>query len=333
MLKQLVVSGVVLALSASVAMGASQAVRMNIVDGDKEEAYNKLVNKDIDSIGFVLSDPHARINDAYKEKYSVKTIDGKKNDAYDPDFKVTLANLGFMSITNDAKLRTLILKDPRVGGFSPFNLLVYTPIDKKHTYVGHVDPDFMMDIVGIKDAAYRKEFRAMFDPLDKMVQDKIGGKVEYLGEMKLPKEALMEFTLEFERPDDVVDFIDEFQEGFEAAFEEHKFIIAGYKNFTETYEDMEEEFDRYDAYWVYSLCHFVFSYNVFNKGRPDAGVFAPCSMYMYIEKGKNVLHIGMPRVTVWETVLGIKDADKIKRINAIDKEMFDIMHELGAKDK
>ncbi len=143
---------------------------------------------------------------------------------------------------------------------------------------------------------------------------------------------MMTFEFEFERPEDIDDFIDEFQEGFEEAFEEKKYIIAGYKNFKEAYDDMEADFDKYDAYFVYSLCQFPFSYSVFNKGRADAGLFAPCSMYMYIEKESNKLMVGMPKLENWISVLGIKDATMVKDIYTLDLEIVEIMKELGAKE-
>ena len=68
-----------------------------------------------------------------------------------------------------------------------------------------------------------------------------------------------------------------------------------------------QKFDRFDQYWVYSLCHFRFSEGIFNRGRPDAGVFAPCSMYMYVDKGSNKMMVGMPRLESWIAVMDIKD--------------------------
>lgn len=331
MLNRLLMGTAALSLAASMAFGA-QGIRFNITEGDKEEIFNTMVNEKTETIGFILSDPHERINDAYKSKYSAKEIDGKPNPAYDPDYKKTIDNLGFFSVANDEKLRELLIKAPELGGFSPFNLHIYkeTGIDK--TYVGHIVPETMLDIVGVKDEAIRKEFSAMFPELDDMVQKEIGGKVEFSEYDKLTEDPMIDFEYEFERPEDLDDFIDEFQEGFEEAFEEKQYIIAGYKNFKEAYDDMEADFDEFDAYFVYSLCHFTFSYNVFNKGRPDAGVFAPCSMYMYIKKDSDTLVIGMPKLENWISVLGIKDPVKVKDIHELDKEIISTMKELGAKE-
>ena len=337
MFSKLVTGALALSIAATLAM-AADGVRFNVIKdsmlkdkpkGEKavsvaEKKYNDLVNNDLESIGYVLSDPHERINDGYATKYGGTNLD----------------NLAFMSITNDEGLRPLLLKHPELGGFSPFNLHIYKLKGDNTSYVGHVMPATMLDIVGVKDAATRKEFSALFTPLDKLVDEKLGGKVEITKYDKLTANPMMNFELTFDRPADLNDFIDEFQEKFEAAFEDKKYIIAGYKNFRETYDDLEQNFDKYDAYWVYSLCHFTFSNSIFNivdgqKGdaRPDAGVFAPCSMYMYIPKGSNKLIIGMPKLENWISVMNIKDKKKIDAIHTLDKEIVGIMEGLGAKVK
>jgi uncharacterized protein (DUF302 family) len=327
MLSKLIQTTVALSLVASVAF-AAQGVMFNVVSGDKEAEYNSMVNEKIESIGWILSDPHERINDAYEKRYG-----NPKDPDYDKDgWKVTLDNLGFFSVANDAALRPLLIKAPELGGFSPFNLHVYKLKNEDKTYVGHIVPDTMLDIVGVKDAGIRKEFNAMFPSLDKMVQDEIGGKVETSTFDGLPSKPMMNFELKFDRPAELADFIETFQENYEAAFEEKKYIIAGYKDFKETYTDLELAFDEYDAYFVYSLCHFTYSYNMFNKGRPDAGAFAPCSMYLYIKKDSNTMVIGMPKLANWVSVLNIKDAAMKKSALDLDKEIISIMKGLGAKE-
>jgi len=330
MFNRLLTGMAALSLAATMAISAD-GIRFNVTTEDVEDKYNIMVNEKAEEVGFILSDPHERINDAYFEKYGKPKIDGEANEAYDPDFKLTLDNLGFFSVSNDEAIRTLLLKAPELGGFSPFNLHIYKKKNDDKTYVGHIKPEVMLDIVGIKDKDVRAEFIKSFEPIDALVEKEIGGKVIGAGYDKVPANPMMQFEYTFDRPEDIGDFVDEFQETFEEKFEENSYIIAGYKNYVETYDDLEQEFKRYDAYWVYSLCHFVFSYNIFNKGRPDAGAFAPCSMYMYIEKDKNILHIGMPTLQNWKTVLGIKDAKKLKFIDKIDKEIIDLMKELGAK--
>jgi len=324
-------AGMVVVLSASVAL-ATVGATFNVAKGDKEDAYNEMINNKIESIGFILSDPHEHVDHAYKGKYGTENIDGKLNPSYDPDYKTVLDNLGFFSIAHDEKLRTLLIKAPELGAFSPFNLYIYKMANEDKTYVGHINPDTMLDIAGVKDEGVRREFNAMFPALDAMVDKEIGGTREVVEYDKLTAKPMMEFEIEFDRPEDIDDYIDEYQEAFEEAFEGNKYIIAGYKNFKEAYDDMEADFDKYDAYFVYSICQFPFSYSVFNKGRADAGLFAPCSMYMYIEKDSNKLIVGMAKLENWVAVLGIKDAIMLKDIQTIDKEVVEMMKELGAKE-
>ena len=323
MFNKLLMGTAALSLAASMAFGAN-GVRFNVAEGNMEEAYNKMVNEQIGDIGYILSDPHERINDGYAEKYNGTNLD----------------NLGFMSITNDEGLRELLIKEPRIAGFAPFNLHVYKLKSENKTYVGHVTPCTMMDIVGVTDKKIRTEYKSLFPDLDKLVQDKIGGEVKYVEYTKLPDNPMMQFEFTFERPEDITEYVDEFQEKFEELFEEKKYIIAGYKNFSEAYEDLEEDFSKYDAFFVYSLCHFQFSESIFNRnndgkvdGRPDAGVFAPCSMYMYIEKDSNKMHVGMPKLANWIAVMNITNPDKVAAIHKLDAQIIEMMKSSGAVEK
>lgn len=335
MFNKLLMGAAALSLAASMAFGA-QGVKFYVGEGDKEAAYMDMVNNKISSIGFVLSDPHERINDAYKTKWGTptQTIKGvtSAHPDFDPTFKESLDNLGFFSVTNDKVVGPLLMKEPSLGGFSPFNLHVYKTKGEDKTYVGHVMPETMLDIVGIKDADVRQKFVASFAELDKMTEKEISSKVQYIDYKALPVKPMMTFEVPFDRAGGVEAFVSDFQGKFEEKFEANKYIIAGFKNIKESMESEKIAFDRFDAYWVYSLCHFRFSEGIFNNGRPDAGVFAPCSMYMYIDKGSNKLMVGMPRLETWTAVMGLKDKKMTDSITNLDKEITKIMTELGAKE-
>ncbi len=316
MIKKLLAGVLALSLSTS-ALLAADGVVFNVVKGDKEKAYYNMVNNKMEEIGFVLSDPHERINDGYKEKYGETNLD----------------NLGFMSVTADKALRTMLITNPELAGFSPFNIHSYKLTAEDNTYVGHLAPSTMLDIVGVKTPSVRAEFTKMFEPLDKMIDQEIGGKKQIITYDKLPADTMMHFEIELKIQDgDIATAIEDFQDGFEEAFEDKKYIIAGYKDFKEAYEDLDLPFKEYDAFFVYSLCHFKFSDSIFNHkgGIPAAGAFAPCSMYMYVKAGTNILVIGMPKLANWASVMDIKDNKKVDYIHAIDSEIIGIMKNLGA---
>ncbi len=329
MLKTLIKSTFALFLITSAAFGAT-ALRFNAINGDAGEKYDKLVLGSAieDAVGFSVSDPHERISDAYKKRYG-----NQKNPDYDKTWIENLDNLGFFSMDNDKAIHDILLTSPQVAGFQPFNLLIYKTKAEDKTYIGHIDPNTMLDITGVTNAKDRVAYVKMFDPLDTWVSKTFGGEVQTTPIVqKLPAKPMMTFEFPVERSGNVSDFTDAFQDKFEEAFEKKHYIIAGFKNFKETYEDLKMPFDKYDSFFVYGLCHFTFSYNLFNKGRPDAGVFAPCAMYFYIEKGSNKMLVGMPRLSTWVSVMNLKDKTKIEWTKKIDKEVISIMKSLGGKE-
>jgi len=333
MFNRLLMGAAALSLAATVAFGID-GVKFFVGEGDKSEAYMTMINEKIQPIGFVLSDPHEHIDNAYKTKWgmptqTIKGVTGPHPD-FDPSFKVTLDNLGFFSVTNDAAMGPLLMKEPSLGGFSPFNFHIYKVKGEDKTYVGHVMPDTMLDIVGVKDKDVRAKFVASFTELDKLAATEISSKVKMVDYKALPKQPMMTFEVPFTGDHEA--FKSDFQGRFEEAFEANKYIIAGYKDMKEAMANVNVKFDRFDEYFVYSLCHFKFSEGIFNRGRPDAGVFAPCSMYMYVDKGSNKMMVGMPRLESWIAVMGIKDKAMVDSIMNLDKDVVRIMQELGAKE-
>ena len=327
MIQTIVKSTLLLSLAASVAFSAP-SVRFNAIPGDQEEKYEKEFIPGLkDATGFGVSDPHEKINDAYAGRYG-----NPEDPDYDKAWTTSLDNLGFFSVTNDKKLREILISSPQAAGFAPFNLHIYKKADEDMTYVGHIDPSTMLDITGVTNEKDRKAYIDMFKPLDAYIDKEFGGKVSVGEYVSLPAKPMMTFEFDVDRDEDLSDFVDSFQEQYEEAFEGKKYIIAGYKNFKEVYTDAELEFDAYDKFFVYGLCHFTFSYNIFNKGRPDVGAFAPCAMYFYIKEGSDKMVVGMPRLATWVSVMNIKDETMIQSTKDLDTEIIGIMKSLGAKE-
>ncbi|MCH9812351.1 MAG: hypothetical protein K0U47_00200 [Epsilonproteobacteria bacterium] len=284
------------------------------IKGDVEDKYNKLIEEKIKKIDYSVSDPHKRINDAYKKKYGESNLD----------------LLSFMTIANEKVVKPMFNIDPRIAGFNPFNLLIYKKLDQDTTQVVHLMPETILDVIGITDEKVRSDYIKSFEPLDKMIQDELGGEISYIDIEEMADDRMMNFEIEFEAGADLEDIIDDFQMEFEEKFEENKYIIAGFMNFKET--DGEDTIPGFDAFWTYSLCHFTYSYTVFDNegGRPEAGIFAPCTMYMYIKEGSNKIVVGMPRLENWGKMLGIKDKKRADFIKHLDTEIPALMKELGA---
>lgn len=285
------------------------------IDGDAQEKYNTLVEKKLKNIGFQLTDPHKRVNDQYETKYGSTVLDV----------------LSFMPVVNDEVILPLLNIDPRIAGFAPFNMLIHKKLDENKTHVGHLMPKIMLEILGIEDKEVREKFTATFKSLDALIEEELGGQKSYMPYKKLPEQRMINFEYEFEVPEDMDDFISEFQNTFELAFIDKGYLIAGYHDFMEATDDSEDVLSDYDAFWTYSLCHLKFSYNMFdNEGaRPEAGLFAPCTMYMYIKKGTNKMVVGMFRLHNWSDTLDITDRKRLELVEQLDREIPEILTAFG----
>ena len=284
------------------------------IDGNAEEQYNELVEKKLKTIGFNLSDPYKRVNDQYETKYGSTILDV----------------LSFMPIVNDTAILHLLNIDPRIAAFAPFNMLLYKKLDENKTHVGHLMPKVMLDILGIEDKEVREKFTATFKSLDEMIEKELGGTKSYMPYKKLPEQRMINFEYEFEVPEDIDNFVDKFQNRFELTFIKKGYLIAGHHNFMEL-DEAEDVLTGYDAFWTYSICNLEFSYHMYdNKGaRPEAALFAPCTMYMYIKKGSNKLIAGMSRFHNLSDTLDITDEKRLSLVEKLDKEIPEIFSTFG----
>jgi len=287
--------------------------------GNIEKQYNDLIEKKLKSIGFNLTDPHKRVNDQYEAKYGSTVLDV----------------LSFMPVVKDSTIIPLLNIDPRIAGFAPFNVVIHKKLDENVTHVGHLMPNVMLDILGIDNKEVRSKFSSTFKALDTTIAQELGGHVATIPYNKLPKKTMINYEYSFDTPEDMDDFIDEFQNTFELAFINKGYLIAGYHNFMDATPNAEEILADYDAFWTYSLCHLEFSYNMFDKegARPEAGLFAPCTMYMYIRKGSNKVVVGMFRLHNWAATLNIKNEKRISLIEKLDTEIPSILEGLGMKSR
>ncbi len=336
MLNTLVKTAFILSLSASIAFGY-QAVRFNLSDGDAKErnkTFSEIVEVDLEDAGFTPKDIHPSIEFWYNKFYGTKLLDnGRINPQFKTDHVANLDNIGFITISNEERMLPLLTKEPSLGGFAPLNLLIYKKVSETKTFVGTLTPEAMLDITKVKDPEVRKTFTKYIDALFKATDAGMGGEVEYMKIDKLNEKTMVEFEMPFERGKDILEAKFNFMEKFEKAFEAEEFIIAGKRDFEEYWSDHGLENNRFDAYWVYSLCHFTFSYTVFNVWQhPELGVSAPCSMYMYLDKDSDTLKIGMPSVENWITLGHITDPEQIKVIKEMDEKIKEIMISLGAKE-
>ncbi len=293
------------------------------IDGNIDEDFFKFSKKATEEINFFLNDPHHNVNIVYEQQVG----------------KTSLNQLSFSSLVNDKIARPLMNIDPRIGGFTPFNLVIYRKKSDNKTVITHIMPLAALDILQISDKRVRETFIKMFEPLDAAIEKRYPAATKsYTKIQGFAKKTMMNFEIPFDEPEDIDDFFDDFLERFEATFETKGYIIAGFYNMKDSLNS-EDETDEgtmpgYSAYIVYSLCHVPFSYTIFDgkNPMPQAAIFAPCSMYAYIKEGENKIVIGMPTLGAWAAALNITDKEKLAKISQLDTEIPAIIHSLGGID-
>ena len=292
---------------------------LDIADKKFDKEFFHFTTEPLEKIGFFLNDPHHNVQNVYEQQVG----------------ETRLEQLSFSSLVNDAKTLQLLNIDPRIGGFTPFNLVIYRKKSDSKTVITHIMPDAALNILGVTDKNVRTKFKEMFTPLDNAIESKYpDAKKSYTKFQGLAKNSMMNFEIPFEKPEDIDDFFDEFQEKFEAAFEAKGYIIAGFYNMKYSLNTEEDLLPIYEQYVVWSLCHIPFSYTIFDGENPlpKAAMFAPCSMYAYIKEGENKIVIGMPTLGAWAAALNITDTQKLEKIHQLDSEIPAIIHSLGGVD-
>jgi uncharacterized protein (DUF302 family) len=284
------------------------------VKGNANEAYGTMMNKPIKALGYRLPDPRMGVNGVYKQQYGASTLD----------------ILNFMTIVNDKAISPLLELDPKLAVFNPFNLVAYKHSGKDETVIAHLSAEVMIDIAGITDTKVIEAHKKAMDEVDKLISKtfptaKIGHDT-YEGDMT---DAMMHFEMTFDRPEDLEDFTDEIQEKIEETFVEKGYVMAGFFD----YMGKPELLPSYDAFWTYSLCHFPFSYAIFDNkdAMPQASVFAPCTMYLYVKKGTNTLVLGMPRLANWNKLFPMNSKKRTDFLNKLDKDIPATFEAIGFK--
>ena len=310
------VSGLFAVESASSASTVKQSTVVYTIKGNVQDAYYTMMDKPVKALGYRLPDPRKHVNLVYKEEYGSTTLDV----------------LSFMTIVNDKKVKPLLEIDPKLAGFNPFNVVIYKLQSKDETVISHLTAEAIIEMLGITDQTVITEFTKLMEELDGLIAKTFPTAVvshgTYEGEIK---DSMLHYEIQFDRPEDLDDYIDEIQEKVDDTFTEKGYIMAGFFDYKQGKPDL---LPSYDAFWTFSLCHFPYSYSMFdNEGAmPETAVFAPCTMYMYIKKESNTLVIGMPRLSNWSRFFNIKDQKRMDFLNKLNKDIPATFIEIGAKE-
>ncbi len=219
----------------------------------------------------------------------------------------------------------LVKRYPNIGLFAPMSMSIYTKKGEKKISVSSLSAEAMSRIMKIP--ANEK----LLTDLKKLVKETLkkampNGKYEKITyKMQDPiGDLVTNFNSEMD-PEEWEDELDDFKMGLESALAPNGFVIAGFNNLGDDFE--EADYEGFDFYEVYSICKLPVIFTI-AKSRPEAGAFAPCSLYLSKKKGSNDMKIGFPSVYNWMSSMAIDDKKNVEVLKEAQKSMQKILTEL-----
>ena len=216
----------------------------------------------------------------------------------------------------------LAKKYPNVGLFAPMSMSIYTKKGEKKISVSSLSAEAMQKIMKIPaDEKLLTDLRTL---VEKTLKEALpDGEVEKLSyqPVEAKGELVTHFSMEIDK-EDWDDELEEFKMGFEGDLVTNGFVIAGENNLGDEFE--EAKYDGFDIYEVYSICKLPVIYTI-AKSRPEAGAFAPCSLYLEKRKGEETLNFGFPSVYNWMSSLAITNKKDMDVLEDAQKRMKKIL--------
>ena len=285
-LKSIVVTAL---LTIGVAASAAQDIRVYTADNQGGKINAASIEKAFSDAGFYITGNND-MNRAFEAKFKTHT-----HDAYN-----------LMTLHHREMVAKIAKKYPSIVLFTPLSMSIYTKKGEKTISVSSMSTDGIAKVTGIPadNADLLAYGKAVADVLAKAMPN---GKFETLNyKMNKPQGDLVNrFTTEMtEQGKDVEEALEGFQMEFEGELETAGFVMAGFNSLVD--EFAKAGIKDYDFFDAYSICKVPVIFEV-SKTHPEAGAFAPCTVYMFKKKGETVVHIAYPSVYNWMSSIDVDD--------------------------
>ncbi|EQB39432.1 hypothetical protein M947_05420 [Sulfurimonas hongkongensis] len=302
MIKSIVVG---LMLVTGVVASGAQDIQIYTADNSKGKITGASIEKAFADAGFVISG------------------NNDMNVAFESKFKKTNHKMYHLFTLYKKDLVLELVKiTPKAALFAPLSMSIYMEQGSNDISISSLSIDGMAKVIGIPASnkhmvEYNKLIRAT---LAKALPNGHFEKTSY--KILAPKgELITSFTGEMEaQGEDVEDELESLQMELEGSLETLGFVIAGYNKLGDEFSDAG--YDKYDFFDAYSICKLTVIFEV-SKTHPEAGAFAPCTLYMYKEKGSTELKMAYPSVYNWISSLDIEDKPSNEVLEGAQKQMIE----------
>jgi len=311
MIKSLVTA---LILVTGVTASAGQDIQIYTTDNSKGKITGASIEKTFEEAGFLISGNND-MNLAFKSKFQ------KTNDS--------MYHL-FTLYKKDIVLE-LIKITPKAALFTPLSMSFYMNEGSNDISVSSISLQGMSKVTGIPaDNKHMIEYSKLIRAT--LAKALPGGHFEKTSYKILkPKgELITSFTYEMELEagndaDAIEEELEGIQEELESSLETVGFVIAGFNKLADEFK--ESGYDKYDFFDAYSICKLPVIFEVSNT-HPEAGAYAPCTFYMYKEKGSKTIQMAYPSVYNWLSSLDITDEPSVKVLEDAQKLMIEVINEV-----
>ncbi len=252
----------------------------------------------------------ASIEQAFKDAGFVISANRDMNGPFVKQFKESGFDIyNLFTLYKPDSVLELVKKYPNVGLFAPMSMSIYTKKGEKTISVSSLTVEAMAKIMKApSDDITLHDLRAVVkETLKKAMPN---GSFETLPYVQTePKgELVTNFSMEMD-PDEWEDQLEEFKMGFEGELAPNGFVIAGHNNLGDDFE--ESNYEAFDFYEVYSVCKLPVIYTI-AKTRPEAGAYAPCSLYLSKKKDEEEMKLGFPSVYNWMSSMAIEGKEELE---------------------
>jgi len=303
-----IIKALLVAILVTIGATANSDIEVFISENRDGKITTKSIEEAFKKAGFFIS-ANRDMNEPFKKQFKESGFD--------------VYNL-FTFYKKDTVLE-LAKKYENIGLFAPMSMSIYTKKGDKKISISSLSLSAMQKIMKIPtDEKILIDLKALVTKTLKTAMP--NGKFEKLPYQTAKAQGELVTTLTMEM--DAKDWDEELEDlkmGFEGELAPNGFVIAGYNNLGDEFE--EKDYNAYDFYEVYSICKLSVIYTI-AKTRPEAGAYAPCSLYMAKKKGNNNLKIAFPSVYNWMSSMAIENKDDIKTLKDAQNRMQKILTEL-----
>ena len=237
---------------------------------------------------------------------SFKKTFGAKDPTAGTDFKI----YRLMPVYNEEYSIKLIKDYPEFGLIAPISTSVYSK-DGSVINIASLSLHAMSEITNVPEN--NPDLIALYGKLTKALQEALpNGKFKDLDYKVLRPEGALITRFAFVLPnenDDIEEALENYEEQMEGEVSSVGFVFPVFNDMTDALN--ENKIDTYEFYKTVSICNLKVIYPV-HKLHPEAGAFAPCTMYKYKKKGEKFTRMGYPSVYNWAKGTQIEDESSLE---------------------